>query len=343
MPTHPTPNPLRLAIVGCGAVAREYHLPVLMQLTHLVRVTVLCDKIAKNTRLTNKQYGLDALETSDLAALAGRADAALVCTPPRSHAPVCVQLLEQGLDVLCEKPLATSLEDAERMVATAARTGRLLAVGLVMRLHPNNHVLRKLLQDELLGDVAEVVAEFGAPLDWTMTNAVYYSRQSTRGGVFFDSGVHVVDRVVWLLGDVEVADFEDDSFGGVESNAVLHGQITLPSGPVPLRMAFSWTHTLNNSIRLVGRNAIAEAPLGNPNEVMITRAVGGEPMNLILRSPTSDPRPFGPYYRQIEDFVEAAQRQRVSVAAAATALPALRVIEAGYARRRPMAQPWVTA
>lgn len=334
--------PLRLGIVGCGAIVREGHLPVLRGEPQ-ADVRVLCDKNVRSAAAAGKQFGLAAAVTDRAEDLAGKVDAAIVAVPPRFHAPVAIGLMEAGIDVLCEKPLAATAADAERMVATAARTGRLLAVGLVTRFHRSNHVLRTLLRGGVVGEVREVVAEQGAPLDWTMTSASYYSRDNTAGGVFFDAGVHLIDRLVWLFGDLRVTGYEDDSYGGVESNAALAATATLGGREVPVRVALSWTHFLANCIKVVGTEATAKVRLDEPDAVVVTREVAGEPL---AKSVTAQRPPFAaaggdPFRAQLLDFFEAVRLRREPFVAGASAVGALRVIERAYAVRKRMAQPWV--
>ena len=101
-----------------------------------------------------------------------------------------MQLMEMGIDVLCEKPLAITVADGTRMAETAQRTGRLLAVALMMRFFPHNRWLADLVEDGEIGEVREVIVEEGAPLNWPMASNSYFDRNATGGGVLFDSGVH---------------------------------------------------------------------------------------------------------------------------------------------------------
>ena len=93
-------QPVRLGIVGCGAITREAHLPVITG-DHRVEVTVLCDRDRSNAVHAARASGIEAAITTELAELAGKVDAAIVAVPPRFHAPVAIQLMDMGIDVLC--------------------------------------------------------------------------------------------------------------------------------------------------------------------------------------------------------------------------------------------------
>lgn len=333
-------RPVRLGIVGCGAITRAAHLPVIVA-DPRVDLAVLCDRDPRNARQAAREYGVDAAITVDLDALAGRVDAAIVAVPPRFHAPVAIRLMEMGIDVLCEKPLAITAADGHRMADVARRTGRILAAALMMRFFPHNAWLAALVEDGEVGAVREVVVEDGAPLDWPMAGNSYFDRQATGGGVLFDTGVHLLDRVLWLFGDLEDLAFEDDALGGFESNARLAGTLRIGGRPVPARMEFSWTHHLRRSIRVIGERGTLEAATSDPRTLVVHRPGRLGPMEMrIACAPAWDGH--GHYRAQLDDFIGAVRERREPFVSATSALRALEVIEAAYARRSPMAQPWVS-
>src|SRR5216684_5609671 len=177
-------RPVRLGIVGCGVVTGSYHLPALAKISE-IEVVILCDPNLKNATDLKTRFAPLAEITANAKDLVGKVDAALVAAPPRFHAPISIQLLEAGIDVFCEKPLALTVDEAKKMVEAAKQNDRHLAVGLCKRFEPNNQILLKLVQDRCLGEVREITAEFGNALNWPMPTASYYSRETTRGGVFF--------------------------------------------------------------------------------------------------------------------------------------------------------------
>jgi predicted dehydrogenase len=330
---------VRIGIVGCGAIAREAHLPVLME-EREVEVTVLCDRDRGNASLAARESGVDAVITTEVAALAGKVDAAIVAVPPRFHAPIAIQLMELGIDVLCEKPLAITVADGRTMDEAARRTGRVLAVALMMRFFPHNRWLADLVEDGEVGEVREVVVEDGAPLDWPMMSNGYFDRNATGGGVLFDSGVHLLDRVLWLFGDLDQLAYEDDSFGGFESNARLTGTLRIGGRAVPTRLEFSWSHRLRRSIRVIGDRGTLEASTSDPRTLTLHRTMRRGPMELQIRC--ADRWDARSHYRaQLTDFIGAIRERRAPFVTAESALRALAVIEAAYARRTSMAQPWL--
>ncbi|MBI3877332.1 MAG: Gfo/Idh/MocA family oxidoreductase [Verrucomicrobia bacterium] len=333
-----SPNaPLRVGIVGCGAVTRECHIPAL-QLLPGVEIAWLCDRNEAFAIGAKNEFGLKASLTTKPEEMAGKIDAAIVAVPPRFHAPVTIQLLQMGVDVFCEKPLAVTAGEAQTMVDAAAKADRFLSVGLVTRFDANNTLLRKILHDPLVGEIREIVAETGSQLGWAMLTGAYYDRKQTGGGVFFDTGVHLIDRVLWLFGDMTDLEYEDDSYGGVESNAVLRGKLHLAGRDVLCRLGFSWTHGLSNTIRVVGSEGTLEARIREPDVLVLERRVSGEVMHFLAQPKTKS---ANSYHAQMADWVESCRARRIPFVTGASAVKALRLIEQAYAIRKPMKQPWV--
>lgn len=331
---------VRLGIVGCGAIVREAHLPVIAG-DPRIDVVMLCDRNRRNALVMQREFGLECRITESIGDLGGEVDAAIVAVPPRLHAPITVQLLEMGIDVLCEKPLANSASDGARMAETARARKRVLAVALMTRFFPHNARLRELVDDGELGELQEIVASDGAPLDWAMTTDSYFNRNTTAGGVLFDSGVHLLDRVLWLFGDLDEIDYEDDSFGGVETNARLRGVVRGEGGRrIPARMEFSWSHRLRRSIQAIGTKGTIEARVQAPRMLTLRRKT--QRGTIEMEVPCADAWDATSAYRaQLSDFIEAVRERRTPFVSAESAVKALAVIETAYARRKPMAQPWL--
>jgi predicted dehydrogenase len=337
-------QPIRLGIVGCGAVARLCHLKALDTLPHY-EVRYLCDQNLKTAEEARKLYGLHAEVTTKIDDFAGQVDAAIVCVWPRYHLPVTLELLRMGMDVLCEKPIAMHHADAVRIVQAAQQADRIVAVGQWCRCQINFWILRRLLLLDYLGEIQSVEATFGNILGWPMSSGAYFDRNLTAGGVTFDGGIHVLDLVVWLFGEVRQIQYQDDSYGGVEANGVITGSIEIGGRPVPCTVATSWTHELRNSVRVVGSKGQAEARFAQRDVVIVQQQVGGErlTMHMTADGMTLPFRSANPYAAQLEDFAAAVRLRRPPITPAASTLLPLQIIEQAYAVRQPMPQPWVQA
>ncbi|MCI0795843.1 MAG: Gfo/Idh/MocA family oxidoreductase [Chloroflexi bacterium] len=129
-------------------------------------------------------------------------DAVVVSTPPPLHEEIVVSALENGVHVLCEKPLANTLSSARRMVEAAAGTGNKLATGFNFRYIPSFLYLKKTLDSGAIGELDHVraiaghvgLSEFKA--EWEHDNNV------VGGGALMDIGIHMIDLVRYTLGEV---------------------------------------------------------------------------------------------------------------------------------------------
>ena len=111
---------LRLAVVGCGAVAAIHHLPAL-SLCRSAEAVVLVDADPGRARDLAARFGVPETST-DVRSLPGRVDAAIVALPNSLHAPVSIDLLRQGVHVLVEKPMALNVRECDAMIAAADRS-----------------------------------------------------------------------------------------------------------------------------------------------------------------------------------------------------------------------------
>ncbi len=127
---------IRFGVVGCGAVSEIYHVPAIAGASGREPDGV---GRRRTPRARRKWPGGSTPPTSvaDHRQLVGKVDAALIATSNTTHAEIACHLLEQGVHVLCEKPMATTTADAERMFTAAARGGARLMAGHSRRFNPN--------------------------------------------------------------------------------------------------------------------------------------------------------------------------------------------------------------
>jgi len=184
---------LSVAILGCGGIANAYA-QALQQISG-VRVAAVVDPDdaarAAFAESTGAQPFVDAAEMPDC-------DTALVLTPPSTHEQLTTSLLQRGMHVLCEKPLAVSLDAAGRMLAAARGADRRLMMGSKFRYTPDVTEARALLDREVCGDIVLYENVFCSHVDMTQR---WNSRPDVSGGgVLIDNGCHSVDLARYLLG-----------------------------------------------------------------------------------------------------------------------------------------------
>lgn len=188
---------LRFAIVGAGAIASTYE----AAFTEMpgVQVSAVCDvhrSAAEHmaARLNAKAYAtIDALLLHDF-------DAAVVCTPPVTHEPIATRLLENGKHVLCEKPLATDVPAAWRMLEASSRSGALLTMASKFRYVEDVRAAQALTRAGGVGELISVENAFTSRVD--MRDRWNADPQVSGGGVLIDNGTHAVDILRYFLGNL---------------------------------------------------------------------------------------------------------------------------------------------
>jgi predicted dehydrogenase len=192
-------TPLCVAVVGAGAIARDY-LAVLDSLPeHYALVAVAdVDERARQAAIA----GRDVPAFASLAELFAEVtpDVALVLTPPATHETLTLDLLDRGAHVLCEKPLCLSVAAATRMFHVASRTGRRLMMASKFRYVADVVRAQQLLREGLLGELVLLENSFCARVPmagrWNSDAAI------SGGGVLIDNGTHSCDLVCFLVGPI---------------------------------------------------------------------------------------------------------------------------------------------
>jgi predicted dehydrogenase len=135
----PAPNPLRVAVVGAGAFGRN-HLRVYRELEQAGEAVALAGVVDRDPAVAAEaaaKFGVPGFETIEAClAAVGPLDAASICVPTVHHASTAAPLLAAGLDLLIEKPLAASLADADRILETSRKYGRIVQAGHLERFNP---------------------------------------------------------------------------------------------------------------------------------------------------------------------------------------------------------------
>lgn len=188
---------LRIGIVGAGNIAR-FHLESYKQVKD-AEIVAICDFNAKVLEETAKRYGIEKTYASEAEMLANETlDAADICVWNCSHAECSIMALNAGLHVLCEKPMATSAEEAQEMLDAAKKNDRLLMIGFVMRFGKEAKVAKDFIDQDYLGDIyyskATYLRRHGAPGGW------FTDKARSAGGPVIDLGVHVIDFNRYLMG-----------------------------------------------------------------------------------------------------------------------------------------------
>ncbi len=332
-------SPLRILVVGCGAITQMFHLPVLGGMEDF-RLDALVDFQLTEAKKLARQYKIPSAYKSIEEIPDGAFDAAVIATPPASHACLTEQLLNRGLHVFVEKPMAINAVQAQSMIATAEKAGKILSAGYFRRLFPSVRLLAKLLTDSSRwGEVIEFDAQEGSFFDWPSVTLGSMRKESAGGGVVIDTGSHLLGQTLSVFGNpvgTQVLSYQDDSFGGVEADAQMRLSIPWAGKTVEGTARLSRIANLKNQISV--KTACGTFCLGSTQreEVFFTPNNGSPEVRWSATSTQEkSPTIFDAFRREMEDWRDAIRENRQPLLSAESALETVRLIDQCYARQKP--------
>jgi predicted dehydrogenase len=211
--------PLRVAIVGCGGMAR-HHAAAMLRHQDIVQIPAVCEPssstYARFAELFHDVGVTPPPNYPDLAALlqnaGGALDAAFIITPHALHHDQAAACMEAGLDVLLEKPMVMNTAEARSLIATRDRTGRRLVVAFNGSLSPQIRTAVKLLRSGELGEILNIHGVVWQGWNGHTQNTWRQAPAIAGGGFLFDTGAHLLNTVADLAGEpvVEVAAWLDN-------------------------------------------------------------------------------------------------------------------------------------
>ena len=196
---------VKIGLLGCGDIA-WYHMRQIQAHDDAVLSAVYNRGRERLEKLGSAAGLADTCLFTDVDRMFAEADldAVVNCLPNSLHSSVSVAAFDAGLHVLCEKPMATSLSEAEVMVDAARKSNRKLMIGLTKRFQGDSMAAKQLVSEGALGDV------YYSKAGWMRRNGIpgwgsWFTRRELAGaGPIYDIGVHALDLTCWLGGNFDV-------------------------------------------------------------------------------------------------------------------------------------------
>ena len=320
--------PIRLAVIGTGAISQVVHVPILAEREDVDLVALADTDAAKADTIARR---FDIAEVIEVEAALSREDldGVVLCTPNQTHEEMALEALEAGKHVFVERPIATSAAGAARVTAAAKAAGTCLSVGLPHRFRPEVAALRSFVAGGELGELYAVRGSWLARCVPLLRTTWRQNKAVSGGGAMIDLGVPALDLCLWIVGYpairsvscmVHFGDYE------VEDAATLmfesEGGVTF-SIDVSNRL---FAGEDRYYARVMGMEGSGSFP---PLEVY--KQLGGRPLEVTPRQP----RPRGgedpytnAYRRLIDQFVRGVAGRSDPVPEEQVAL--MRLIEAAY-------------
>ncbi|MFR8438248.1 MAG: Gfo/Idh/MocA family protein [Lachnospiraceae bacterium] len=193
-----------IGIIGCGKIAQVRHIPEYNDNPD-AKLVAFYDLNTARAKALAEQYGGRAYESVEALLADPNVDAVSVCSANASHAEITVAALEAGKHVLCEKPMATTLADCERMVSAAKKSGKRLMIDQNQRLAGAHVKARELIEQGEIGRVITFATAFrhGGPETWSIDpgqSTWFFDKKRAAMGAMADLGVHKTDLIQYLIG-----------------------------------------------------------------------------------------------------------------------------------------------
>ena len=189
---------LRVGIVGAGGIGTGAHLPAYEDLKDIVEVVAIADIVPERAQAAAEKFGIPHYFASVEELLANvDVDYIDICTWTAAHAPVCIAAAKAGKHILCEKPLAATLEQGLEMKKAVEEAGVQFMLAVVTRYGGEQIKMRELFEQGVFGDIyaarTQYIRRRGTPGGWFTEKAL------AGGGSVLDIGVHAIDRTWYLM------------------------------------------------------------------------------------------------------------------------------------------------
>lgn len=345
----------KTAIIGCGWIAEDKHIPGLLA-NKDVQITALCDVNREKAERLAKLFHLEqAAIYEDYRLMLEKEDTDIVhiATPNPLHCEMTVAALLAGNHVLCEKPMATTKAECEKMIEAAKKADKKLTIGYQWRYRPEALYIKEMCDKGELGDIyyakAHATRYRGVP-KWGE-----YLSGKNGGGILIDGAPHALDLTLWAMNNYEplsvkahtytkMADRPEGNIWGewkaeefkVEDSGF--ALITMKNGAT-ICLEASWLiNMLSGDMKTTLCGTEAGVDMFNEGGVRVNGVKNGKPY--VLEPDMSIPgapfaiRPVAPMYRESQEFIRAIREDQEPFIRPEEAMVVTQIIEGIYESAR---------
>jgi predicted dehydrogenase len=312
---------LRIAVVGAG-VQGKLHAKTLSTRTDVELVGIV-DPLEANQKWAEEELGVTAFSAMD--DVLDQVDAVTICMPDHLHEDVTIAALAAGKRVLLEKPMATSTESCDRILAAASGDPDALMIGHILRFDPRVIRAREVVQAGELGEIWHVKA-------WRCTSQMVGKGIWDRTSVAWFLGIHDIDMVHFVTGLAAEVEFASGRKVLSPSFDVVHASLRLSNGGL-LSMENNWTlphgrpSRADAGLRVVGELGTIEVNLSHSDLLHVDRgAAGGNYLDTYFWPSRSGEGAYN-LKTELDAFISSALSKGASPISGASGRAAVKVIE----------------
>ncbi len=199
---------IKIGVIGCGRIAQTRHLPEYAANPD-VKILAVYDRTWERAEKIAEDFHCRAFQTAEELIADDEIDAVSICVANVLHAKLTIEALEAGKHVLCEKPMASTIEECEAMVHSAEKSGKILMIAQNQRFDPVHRKAKSLLAEGAIGKPLSFRTTFGhsGPENWSIHQGPetwFFDKKQAAMGVMADLGIHKTDLIQYLLDDTVV-------------------------------------------------------------------------------------------------------------------------------------------
>ena len=327
---------LNIGVIGCGKIAQVRHIPEYAANENCT-LTAFFSPNAKRAEDMAAKYGGKVYASAEELFADPEIDAVSICAANYAHAELSIKALEAGKHVLCEKPMAVTIEDCEAMLAAAEKAGKRLMIGQNQRLAKAHLCAKELLEQGEIGKVVSFRSSFGhgGPETWSISpgkDTWFFDKKRAAMGAMADLGIHKTDLLRFLLGQDVVRTTArlctldkrgpNDELIGVDDNAFCIYEM---SGGAFGTMTASWTYygAEDNSTVLYGTEGIMRIYDDPAHSIVVVKADGSRKFYDVEQIQTNDNQTASGV---IDEFVAAVSEARPSILDAADVINSMKAV-----------------
>lgn len=206
-----------MGIIGVGGIAQGRHIPTFLKLSEQVEITAVSDVNIDRAKEVAEKFNIKNVY-ANYEELIAEVDAVTICTPNKFHAEIAVAALGAGVHVLCEKPMANTVDECQQMIDAANTTGAILSIAYHYRFMKNAQAAKKMMLADEIG--TPLVTRIQALRRRKVPGwGVFTNKELQGGGSLIDYGCHLLDLSLWLMGNPKPIEISGSTYNVLSKSA----------------------------------------------------------------------------------------------------------------------------